>query len=130
MYNFLTHPCPHKDLQACLQPMLNAIYSKRKKKVKTIQLTLCFFYFIGSLCTCYCFLHAKEALLLHMYLLTLVNYYMYFIHTLLCIKSPPWSKPYRPLTTKLLKSLPQAISLLDGQHLFALYPKKKTVKIL
>ena len=31
----------------------------------------------------------------------------------------------RPLTTKLLKSLPQAISLLDGQHLFALYPKKK-----
>ena len=27
-----------------------------------------------------------EALLLHMYLLTLVNYYMYFIHTLLCIK--------------------------------------------
>ena len=86
MYNFLTHPCPHKDLQVCLQPMLNAIYSKRKKKVKTIQLTLCFFYFIGSLCTCYCFLHAKEALLLHMYLLTLVNYYMYFIHTLLCIK--------------------------------------------
>jgi len=29
-----------------------------------------------------------------------------------------------------LKSLPQAISLLDGQHLFALYPKTKRVNIV
>ena len=46
-----------------------------------IQLTLHFFYFIDSLRTCYCFLHAKEALHLHMHLLMLVNYVLYVLYT-------------------------------------------------